>query len=77
MPKFAKTRDRYRLNSAKKKKCKATLKVFFKNVEKSKAAEDFNTLISMIDKLAKHHIIHANKAGRLKSKCYSFLNSLS
>lgn len=76
MPKFIKTRDRYARNSAKMKKCKASLKVFFKNTDKTSALENLNNLVSMLDKLAGHNIIHANKAGRLKSKCYHYFNSL-
>lgn len=76
MPKFIKTRDRHSRNSAKMKKCRATLKVFFKNTDKNVALENLNGLVSMIDKLAGNHIIHANKAGRLKSKCYRFVSTL-
>ena len=76
MPKFEKTKDRHARNSAKMKKCKASLKVFFKNTDKNIASDSLNTLVSMLDKLAKHHIIHANKAGRLKSKCYRYFNAL-
>lgn len=75
MPKFIKTRDRHARNSAKMKKCKASLKVF-KNTDKTTALASLNNLVSMLDKLAGHNIIHANKAGRLKSKCYRFANSL-
>lgn len=35
---------------------------------KSEAAEKLSSVISMIDKLAKKNIIHANKASNLKSK---------
>ena len=76
MPKFIKTRDRHARNSAKMKKCKASLKVFFKNTDKTNALASLNNLVSMLDKLAGHNIIHANKAGRLKSKCYRFASSL-
>ena len=35
---------------------------------KSEASEKLSSVISMIDKLAKKNIIHANKASNLKSK---------
>ena len=35
---------------------------------KSEASEKLSAVISMIDKLAKKNIIHANKASNLKSK---------
>ncbi|MDR2402211.1 MAG: 30S ribosomal protein S20 [Cytophagales bacterium] len=76
MPKFVKTQDRRFRNSTKMKKCKTSLKVFFKNTDKTVAQNCLNILVSMLDKLAGHNIIHANKAGRLKSKCYRFASSL-
>ena len=36
--------------------------------DKKKAEEMLPGVVSMIDKLAKRHIIHANKAANLKSK---------
>jgi small subunit ribosomal protein S20 len=36
--------------------------------DKKKAEELLPGVVSMIDKLAKRHIIHANKAANLKSK---------
>ena len=35
--------------------------------DKAAAQENLNKVISMIDKLAKRHIIHKNKAGNIKS----------
>lgn len=53
-------------------------------VRKLRATEDKNeaeTLLpkvsSMLDKLAKKHIIHKNKAGNLKSKLAKHVNSLA
>ena len=41
----------------------------FRDLEKKKDAEKmFPSVISLIDKLAKKNIIHANKASNLKSK---------
>ena len=36
--------------------------------DKSEASEKLSAVISMIDKLAKKNVIHANKASNLKSK---------
>jgi len=45
--------------------------------EDKKAAETLlPSVISMIDKLAKRNIIHANKASNLKSKLTSSVNAL-
>ena len=43
---------------------------------KKTATKAFPSLISMIDKLAKRNIIHANKAANLKSKVTKHLASL-
>ena len=37
----------------------------------------FPTVCSMLDKLAKKHIIHKNKAGNLKSKLAKHVNTLA
>ena len=37
----------------------------------------FPKVCSMLDKLAKKHIIHKNKAGNLKSKLAKHVNSLA
>jgi small subunit ribosomal protein S20 len=44
--------------------------------EKKKAEEMLPGVVSMIDKLAKRHIIHANKAANLKSKLMKQVGSL-
>ncbi|UUV21656.1 30S ribosomal protein S20 [Flavobacterium sp. CBA20B-1] len=43
---------------------------------KSEAAEKLVVVTSMIDKLAKKNIIHANKAANLKSKLTKHVNAL-
>ena len=37
------------------------------------AAKSLNTAVSQIDRLVKHHLIHANKAARLKSALHKLL----
>lgn len=44
---------------------------------KSEASEKLASVISMIDKLAKKNIIHANKASNLKSKLTKHVSSLA
>jgi len=44
--------------------------------DKKEAEKLFKEVSSMIDKLAKNNIIHANKAGNLKSKLSKHVNSL-
>lgn len=44
---------------------------------KSEAAAKLGSVISMIDKLAKKNIIHANKASNLKSKLTKHVSSLA
>lgn len=43
---------------------------------KNEAIKELPNVISMIDKLAKRNIIHKNKAARLKSQLYIFVNGL-
>ncbi|MDR0798696.1 MAG: 30S ribosomal protein S20 [Dysgonamonadaceae bacterium] len=45
--------------------------------EKTEAAELYKKVSSMLDRLAKNHIIHKNKAGNLKSKLALHVNKLS
>jgi small subunit ribosomal protein S20 len=45
--------------------------------EKAAAATFLPNVISMLDKLAKRNIIHANKASNLKSKLTKHVNALS
>jgi small subunit ribosomal protein S20 len=44
---------------------------------KSEASEKLSSVISMIDKLAKKNIIHANKASNLKSKLTKHVAALA
>ena len=44
--------------------------------DKKEASEKLVSVISMLDKLAKNNIIHANKAANLKSKLTKFVASL-
>lgn len=44
--------------------------------DKKKAEEMLPGVVSMIDKLAKRHIIHSNKAANLKSKLMKQVGSL-
>ena len=43
---------------------------------KKEAKKLYPNVISLIDKLAKKKIIHTNKAGNIKSKLTSYINSL-
>jgi len=45
--------------------------------EKAVAAEMLPKVFSLIDKVAKHNIIHKNKAGNLKSKLAKHINKLA
>lgn len=62
--KLRKDIKRYKVNRAKKDLAKNLIK----KAEKSKTAENIKWAISAIDKAAKAHLIHKNKASRLKSK---------
>lgn len=57
-----------------------TTRTFIKRLkettDKSAAQELLNTVIGMIDKLAKKNIIHNNKAAHNKSKLTKMVNSL-
>jgi small subunit ribosomal protein S20 len=44
--------------------------------DKEEAAKLYPEVVSMIDKLAKHNIIHKNKASNLKSKLAAQVNKL-
>jgi len=44
--------------------------------EKKEAEEIYSKVASMIDKLAKQHVIHHNKAANLKSKLAKHVSSL-
>ncbi len=46
---------------------KTLLRSLVKTAKTSKAAEDISAAFSSIDKAAKNHILHKNKAARMKS----------
>jgi len=59
------------INTRTKNKYKAALKIFRKLVtegKKEEAQKAMSKAVSMIDKAAKKHVIHRNKASRLKSR---------
>lgn len=44
--------------------------------DKKEASTAFNSVVSMLDKLAKNNVIHANKAANLKSGLQVMINKL-
>ena len=48
-----------------------------KTTDKAAAAAALPKVSSMLDKLAKRHIIHVNKAANLKSKLARFVNKMA
>ncbi|AWH86834.1 30S ribosomal protein S20 [Flavobacterium album] len=56
------------LNRYQHKTTRNAIKAIRMATDKSEASEKLSSVISMIDKLAKKNIIHANKASNLKSK---------
>ena len=68
----ARLRNRYQHKTARNavRKLRA-----LENVEEAKAL--FPKVVSMIDKLAKRNIIHANKAANLKSSLAKHINKLA
>lgn len=62
--KLRKDIKRYKVNRAKKSR----LSEFIKKAKKGKTAQAIRNAVSAIDKAAKTHLIHKNKASRLKSK---------
>lgn len=50
------------------KKRETALKTLIKKVRTTKAAKDLQAAFSALDKAAKVHLIHPNKAARLKSR---------
>lgn len=49
-------------------KREASLKALIKKMRISKSAKDLQAVFSALDKAAKVHLIHPNKAARLKSR---------
>ena len=58
------------------KSTRTAIKKLRKLHDKDEALKMLPKVVSMIDKLAKRHIIHKNKANNLKSKLYRFVNNL-
>lgn len=56
------------INRYQHKTTRNAIKAIRMATEKGEATEKLSAVISMIDKLAKKNIIHANKASNLKSK---------
>ena len=64
-------RNRYQHKTARN-----AIKKLRSETDKKKAEEMLPGVVSMIDKLAKRNIIHANKAANLKSKLMKQIGSL-
>ncbi len=58
------------------KSTRTAIKKLRKMEDKEAAQKFLPVVVSMIDRLAKRHIIHTNKAANLKSKLTKFVNSL-
>ena len=49
-------------------RCREKMRTLLKNFRKKPNKKDLPAVFSILDKAAKKHIIHKNKAGRLKSR---------
>ena len=58
-------------------KTRNAMRVLRATEDKNEAQVLFPKVCSMLDKLAKKHIIHKNKAGNLKSKLAKHVNTLA
>lgn len=65
-----KNRRKYSLNKANKHK----IKIQVKKTSLSKSQEDLRKTYQLVDSLARKHVIHKNKANRIKSKLARKLN---
>lgn len=65
-------RNKYQL-----KTCKTAIKQLKKKQDKQEALIFFQTVSSMVDKLAKKNIFHKNKAANTKASLAKYINSLS
>lgn len=52
-----------------------TMKSRVKNQLKKTTVENVSSMVSLLDKAAKNHVIHKNKASRLKSRLMKRLNN--
>lgn len=57
-----------KLRTSRNKKRELLLKSLIKKVRTSRTAKDLQTVFSALDKAAKVHLIHPNRASRLKSR---------
>ncbi len=57
-----------KVRTARNQKRELALKSLIKKVRKDKKAENLQAVFSALDKAAKVHLIHPNKAARLKSR---------
>jgi small subunit ribosomal protein S20 len=64
------------LNRLQHKTTRNSIKKLRELTKKKEAEKLFPSIISLIDKLAKKNIIHANKASNLKSKLTKHIESL-
>ena len=64
-------RNRYQL-----KTCKTTIKKLKQLKDKQAAESLFKTVVSMLDKNARKHVIHKNKAAHTKSQLAHHINRL-
>ena len=63
-------------NKVQHKTARNAIRKLKESTTKKEANKQFPEVISMVDKLAKKNIIHANKAANLKSKLAKFVASL-
>ncbi|MDD4592533.1 MAG: 30S ribosomal protein S20 [Parabacteroides sp.] len=59
------------------KTARNAMKVLRSTEDKNEAQTQFPKVCAMLDKLAKKHIIHKNKAGNLKSELAKYVNKLA
>ena len=65
------------LNRYQHKTTRNAIKAIRMATDKKEASEKLSAVVSMIDKLAKKNIIHANKASNLKSKLTKHVTNLA
>ncbi len=54
---------------------KKVLKGLVKNMRRTPSKESFSSVMSGLDKAAKNHLIHPNKAARIKSRLSKLLSA--
>jgi small subunit ribosomal protein S20 len=64
-------------NKYQHKTTRNAIKALKETVDKTAAQKLLINVASMLDKLAKKNVIHANKAGNLKSKLSKHVNAMS